>query len=143
MARTHPGMLSISLPADDLDRDVAFWETVLGTPRAAVLSWGENSGSAFFELAGGVRLIVTAPSPREGRAEWLGLEFETGDPQSTHARLAALGVAVSEVYDTDGGSRAIVVTTPSGQKFRMGTRWPLPAIDADFSRTTPKERGLS
>jgi hypothetical protein len=129
--------------SDDLDRDVQFWESILGLASSAVLTWGPGAGSAFFELPDGVRLIVNAPPRSAQHSEWLGLELEVAEPVSEHARLASLGVVVSDVYDTDGGSRAFVVTAPSGERFRIGTRWPLPVRNADHSGRAPKERDLS
>ena len=137
-----PTLLSVSVDSEDLDRDVRFWESVLATPCAAKLTWGAGAGSAFFELPDGVRLIVNAP-PRSPRPPaWLGLELHVDDPVAEHDRLASGGVAVSDVYDTDGGSRAFVVTAPNGQQFRVGTRWPLPVVDADHTGRAPKERDL-
>jgi hypothetical protein len=133
----------VSVDSDDLDRDVQFWESILGTPCAAVLTWGPGAGSAFFELSDGVRLIVNAPPRTAQRPEWLGIELQVADPLSEHARLKALGIVVSDVYDTDGGSHALVVTAPNGQKLRVGTRWPLPSRNADHSGRAPKERDLS
>jgi hypothetical protein len=81
---------------------------------------------------------------RSAPREWLGLELEVTDPAAEHTRLAALGIRVSDVYTTDGGSTAVVVTAPDGQKFRIGTRWDLPGRDADLScGPEPKERELS
>jgi hypothetical protein len=107
------------------------------------LRWGHGAGSAFFELSDGVRLIVNAPARTSEHSEWLGLELEVADPVSEHTRLKSLGVSVSDVYETDGGSRAFIVTAPNGQKFRMGTRWPLPVRNADHTGRAPKERDLS
>ena len=120
-----------------------FWRSVLNAAEPAVLSWAPGAGSAFFELDDGTRLIVSAPRRSSERTEWLGLELHTDDPDRERARLRALSVPVSEVYDTDGGSRACVVTSPEGQKFQLGTRWPLPTEDADLSKTPPRERTLS
>jgi hypothetical protein len=128
--------------SDDLDRDAQFWAAVLGSTCTAVMTWGSGAGSAFFELSDGVRLIVNAPRRNSEGPEWLGLELEVADPAAEHARLKSRGIAVSDLYDTDGGSRAFVVTAPNGQKFRMGTRWPLPVRDADLSGHSPKERDL-
>jgi hypothetical protein len=137
------GFLSVSVDSDDLDRDAHFWEAILMARCAAVLTWGPSAGSAFFELPDGVRLILNAPPRSRATHEWLGLELEVVDPSSEQARLKSLGIAVSDVYETDGGSRAFVVTTPSGPKFRIGSRWPLPIRDADHSGRVPKERDLS
>jgi catechol 2,3-dioxygenase-like lactoylglutathione lyase family enzyme len=134
-------ILSVTVESDDLAGAVAFWRTVLDAAEPAVLTWAPDSGSAFFELADGTRLIVSAPR-RTQAAEWLGVELLTADPQRERQRLSASGLTVSEVYDTDGGSRACVVTTPEGQKFRIGTRWPLPTMDADRSGQAPRERTL-
>ena len=117
-----PVVLSVSVDSDDLDRDVKFWESILGVASAAVLTWGPGAGSAFFELPDGVRLIVNAPSRSAQQSEWLGLELQVAEPVAEHARLASLGIVVSDVYDTDGGSRAFVITAPNGQRFRVGTR---------------------
>jgi hypothetical protein len=138
-----PVILSVSVDSDDLDRDTKFWESILGFASAAVLTWGPAAGSAFFELRDGVRLIVNAPPRNAQQSEWLGLELEVAEPVSEHARLASLGIVVSDLYDTDGGSRAFVVTAPSGQKFRIGTRWPLPLRSTDHAGRAPKERDLS
>lgn len=137
------GFLSISVDSDDLDRDAHFWETILGARCEAVLTWGPGAGSAFFELPDGVRLIVNAPPRVMEVPDWLGLELEVVDATSEHARLKSLGIAVSDVYETDGGSHAFVVTTPRGQKFRIGSRWPLPTRSADHRGRVPKERDLS
>jgi hypothetical protein len=135
-------VLSVSVDSDDLDRDVQFWESILGNVCAAVLTWGPGAGSAFFELPDGVRLIVNAPPRSAQQPEWLNIELQVADPVSEHARLTSLGLLVSDVYDTDGGSRAFVVTAATGQKFRVGIRWPLPVRNADHSGQPPKERDL-
>jgi hypothetical protein len=136
-------MLSVSVEVEELEDGIVFCEAVLGIGHAAVLTWAPGAGSAFFELADGVRLIVSSPPRSSDRPEWLGLELEVSDPVSEHDRLEALGIAVSDVYTTDGGSAAFVVTAANGQKLRIGTRWDLPVQNADLSGGPgPKERGL-
>jgi hypothetical protein len=132
--------LSVSVETDDLSASIAFWRTVLEAPEPAVLTWAPGAGSAFFELADGVRLIVAAPRRRAGPSEWLGVELFADDPNRERERLLESDVSVSEVYETDGGSRAIVVTSPDGEKFRVGTRWLLPTNDTDLSGSEPRER---
>ena len=138
-----PSILSVSVEADDLREATAFWQLVLRQPAPAVLTWALGAGSAFFELSDGVRLIISAPR-KAPPAEWLGIELFTDDPDAERKRLDASGVPVSAVYDTDGGSRAFVVTGPEGQKFRVGTRWPLPTTDRDLTGASgPRERDVS
>jgi hypothetical protein len=133
---------SVSVEADDLDAAISFWKVVLAAGDPAVITWGAGSGSAFFEMEHGIRLIVNAPRRTPNIPEWLGIELFAVDPKVERERLRGSGICVSEMYDTDGGSNAFVVTSPEGQKFRIGTRWPLPTNDREVTEG-PKERRLS
>ena len=137
-----PSLLSVSVEADDLDAAISFWKVVLAASDPAVLSWGLGSGSAFFEMDDGIRLVVNAPRRIPSVPEWLGIELFAADPEAERERLRDSGLRVSEMYETDGGSNAFVVTSPEGQKFRIGTRWLLPAIERDVMEG-PKERRMS
>jgi hypothetical protein len=133
---------SVSVEADDLDAALSFWKVVLAYRDPAVITWGAGTGSAFFEMEHGIRLIVNAPRRTPGIPEWLGIELFAVDPEAERERLRDSGIRVSEMYETDGGSNAFVVTSSEGQKFRIGTRWMLPTFDRDVTEG-PKERRLS
>ena len=108
-----------------------------------MLSWGPGAGSAFFELTDGTRIILSAPRRSSGPTEWLGLELHTDDPNANETVCVRWAVpTVSEVYDTDGGSRACVVDHPTIRSSGWERGWPLPTTDADLSKTPPRERTL-
>jgi hypothetical protein len=70
----------------------------------------------------------------------LGIELFAVDPESERERLRDSGIRVSEMYETNGGSNAFVVTSPERQKFRIGTRWMLPTIDRDVTEGLKEQR---
>jgi hypothetical protein len=73
---------SVSLEADDLDAAISFWKVVLAASDPAVITWGASSGSAFFEIEHGIRLIVNAPRRTPSIPEWLGVELFAVDPEA-------------------------------------------------------------
>jgi hypothetical protein len=135
-------VLSVSVEADNFERAISFWKVVLAASDPAKLTWGDGSGSAFFEMDDGIRLIVNTPRRTPGIPAWLGIELFAADPEAERERLRDSGLRVSEMYKTDGRSDAFVVTTPEGQKFRIGSRWQLPTIDRHVT-AGPREWRMS
>lgn len=121
-------VLSVYLIVADLDRSVAFYRALFGRTERAVIPLGPDARGAFFELDDGTRVILAREGdpPDVPKRPHLFVEWEIDGPDAECARLRAAGVKLAQdVHLTPGGSRAFHVEDPDGNRWRVGTRWPL------------------
>ena len=89
--------LQLALNVDDLDRSIAFYTELFGTPPAKV-----KPGYANYAIADPPLKLVLVESPGQGGSvNHLGVEVaDTGAVDAEQARLATRGLVVEEERDT-------------------------------------------
>jgi catechol 2,3-dioxygenase-like lactoylglutathione lyase family enzyme len=123
------GLQSLYVPARDFAASLDFYRKVLGVREAAVLEWGAaDEKGAFFELPGGVRLILAgSKANRDLVPSPIWLEFEVDDVDAHFQRLKGLGIPLADPpYLGAGGARQFRFADPSGHPLSISSRWPTP-----------------
>lgn len=115
------GVDFVTVPAQDFDASVHFYETVLGLP--PVKRWGDMPGAEF--QAGNVTLAVMEPTAfgQEFRSHSLPIAFQVDDVAAARARLEAEGVHfVTDIIDSGVCHQAIFLD-PAGNALNLHHRY--------------------
>ena len=115
------GVDFVTLPAEDFEASVHFYETVLGLP--PVKRWGDMPGAEF--QAGNLTLAIMDPTAfgQEFRPHGVPVEFQVDDVDAARANLEAQGVRfVSETMDSGVCHQAIFLD-PAGNALGIHHRY--------------------